>query len=62
MNKRLEKSMLLATSLLIAFVSNDWFQQAWKQPTNIGKWMMVIVALFFLSLATYFILDKNGNL
>lgn len=60
-NKKLKKTVSIAIGLIIAFFANEWFKQALAQPTEIGKWILILVALTILIVIIYFNLDEKGN-
>lgn len=59
--KKLKKSSSITIGLLIAFFANEWFKQAYNQPTEIVKWLMIFVAALILAAIIYFNLDEHGN-
>jgi hypothetical protein len=62
MNKlKLKKSVSIALGLLVAFFAHKWFEQAYAQPTDFGKWFMIIISLIVLIIILYFNLDNKGN-
>jgi hypothetical protein len=54
---RLAKAAFLTLGLLITFFANEWFKQAFNQPTEIGRWVLLIVSLLILIPIIYFNLD-----
>ncbi len=58
--KKVERAFFIVMSLLIVFVANKWFEQAWSFPNDIRRWVQVIIAVIFLISAVYHILpDKE---
>jgi len=60
--KKLKKATSISIALIIAFFANEWFKQAYAQPTDFGKWFMIILSLLVLIGVIYFNLDNKGNL
>lgn len=60
-HRRIEKALSIALALIIAFFANEWLGQAIKQPTEVGKWVMVTVTAIVLTVAIYFSLDNKGK-
>lgn len=51
--KKFGKAASISGGILILFVANKWFEQAWAQPTDFGKWGILIIALVFIAIAIY---------
>lgn len=60
--KKLRKSFSLSMALLVAFFANDWFKQAYSQPNEFVKWIMIILSFLVLTGVVFFALDEDGNL
>ncbi|MBU2541718.1 MAG: hypothetical protein KJ593_07425 [Candidatus Omnitrophica bacterium] len=59
--KKIKKAVSLSLGLLVAFFAHKWFEQAYTQPTDWGKWVMIAVTLIILMVIVYFNVDKDGN-
>lgn len=59
--KKLKKAASLSAGLLVAFFAQKWFEQAYSQPTDYGKWIMIVLSLVVLIVIIYFNVDKDGN-
>ena len=51
--KKFGKAASISGGILIAFVAHKWFEQAWAQPTDFAKWIMILVAMVFIAIAIY---------
>jgi hypothetical protein len=51
--KRIVKAGALSLGLMIAFVANKWFEMAWASPTDIGKWLLLLISAIFIAAAFY---------
>jgi len=58
---KLKKATSITIALGIAFFANEWFKQAYSQPTDFGKWAMVFITLLVLVAVIYFNLDEKGH-
>jgi len=58
---KFKKSVSIALGLLVAFFAQKWFEQAFMQPTDIKKWIMIFVSLIILTIIIYFNVDEKGN-
>lgn len=47
------KAASISGGILIAFVANKWFEQAWAQPWDFVKWGMIVIAMIFIAVAIY---------
>jgi len=59
--KKIKKSVSIVLGLLVAFFAHKWFEQAFEQPTDYGKWIMIIISLIILIMIVYFNTDEEGN-
>jgi tetrahydromethanopterin S-methyltransferase subunit E len=59
--KKFKKSVSVALGLLVAFFAHKWFEQAFEQPTDYGKWIRIIASLIILIIIIYFNTDEKGN-
>lgn len=57
--KRLGKASSIAMGLLVAFVANKWFEEAWQLRTDIARWGLVLLSLVFIIIALYFALGTE---
>ncbi|MCK5039603.1 MAG: hypothetical protein KAR87_01380 [Candidatus Aenigmarchaeota archaeon] len=47
------KAVSLSGALLIAFVANKWFEQAYIMQTDFAKWFMLFMAMLILTIPIY---------